>query len=91
MAPCAATPNLIGPYSNQYYTRTRSTVLHPLWADKNPTTHFKTIVDQNLLSLVLFLDYSEPVAVSTSFFSKYQFMQNIFMTGNNQEDDGVTF
>lgn len=89
MAPCAAPQNM-GLYFVQPHTRTRLTVLHPLWTNKNPTTHFKTTVGKNLPSLVPFLDYPEAAAVSTTFFAKYQFMQNIFMTENNQEDDGIT-
>lgn len=87
MAPCAATH--MDSYFVQYHKRTRLTVLHPLWTNKNPTTHFKTTAEKPLPSLVPFRDYSE--AVSTSFSAKYQFMQNIFMTENNQEDDGISF
>lgn len=47
MAPCSSAQNM-RPYSSQYHTRTRSTVLHPLWANKNPTTHFKPVVDKSL-------------------------------------------
>lgn len=46
MAPCAATQNM-GLYFVHYHTRTRLTVLHPLWTNKNPTTHFKTTVEKN--------------------------------------------
>lgn len=47
VAPCSAAQNM-RPYSSQYHTRARSTVLHPLWANRNLTTHFKTVLDKSL-------------------------------------------
>lgn len=46
-APCSNAQNM-RPYLNQYHTRTKSTVLNSMWANKNLTTYFETVLDKSL-------------------------------------------